>query len=40
MTEEQAGRLLDGLEEQELDNLRQMALRKIERPAGGTEKDW
>ncbi len=39
MTQEQAERLLDGLEEEELDNLREQALQRA-RAASGTEEDW
>ena len=40
MTAEQAERMLDGLEEQELDNLRNQALQKRPRRARTTEEDW
>jgi Ca-activated chloride channel family protein len=40
MTEEQARRMLDGLEEQEEENLRQDALREVPARSGAAEKDW
>jgi len=40
MNPEDAARLLDSLEEQELDNLRQRLLERRARRAHGTEKDW
>ena len=39
MTEEQANRMLDGLEEQELENLRRRALEHVRR-AVTTGEDW
>lgn len=40
MTQEDAERLLDGLEEQEMENLRKQALRQAPRAERATEKDW
>ena len=40
MSPEDAARLLDSLEEQELDNLRQRLLERRARRTPGTEKDW
>ena len=39
MTPEEAQRMLDGLEEQELENLREQALRERSRPSKSIEKD-
>jgi tetratricopeptide (TPR) repeat protein len=40
MTREEAARMLDGLEEQELENLRREAQQRQARRTGSTEKDW
>ena len=40
MTPEQAARLLDGLEQQELENLRQKALQQVQSSPQTTEEDW
>jgi len=40
MTPEQAERMLDGVEEEELENLRKQALQKAKRPARSQEEDW
>jgi hypothetical protein len=40
MSAEEAERLLDGLEEQELENLRAQALKKRQRQGSTTEEDW
>jgi hypothetical protein len=40
MSAEEAARMLDGAEEQELENLRDHALRRRPRPGRTPEEDW